>query len=123
MDITYQYTKLRCNFGRQPLVCEQAPELCDSVGTRPRTNVLDLGLPNLLIFRGDGDDRYNTGRNGYPSQRNDDKIIRDTYDLLVLTIRRINKDYRRGLCPWIASLRRVADHLVRFPLALLLGQA
>ncbi|XP_072936986.1 dynein axonemal intermediate chain 2-like [Epargyreus clarus] len=31
MDITYQYTKVRCNFGRQPLFCEQGPALVDSV--------------------------------------------------------------------------------------------
>lgn len=33
MDISYQYTKLRCNFGRQPLFCEQGPLLCDSIPT------------------------------------------------------------------------------------------
>ncbi|KAJ0181519.1 hypothetical protein K1T71_002241 [Dendrolimus kikuchii] len=31
MDIAYSYTKLRCDFGRQPMFCEQGPELCDSV--------------------------------------------------------------------------------------------
>ncbi|XP_022112334.2 dynein axonemal intermediate chain 2 isoform X1 [Pieris rapae] len=31
MEITFSYTKKRCEFGRQPLFCEQGPELCDSV--------------------------------------------------------------------------------------------
>jgi hypothetical protein len=31
MDITYQYTKLRCNFGRQVMFCEYGPEMCDSI--------------------------------------------------------------------------------------------
>lgn len=31
MEIAYSYTKRRCDFGRQPLFCEQGPELCDSV--------------------------------------------------------------------------------------------
>lgn len=33
MDITYQYTKRRCDFGRQPLFCEQGPDMCDSIAT------------------------------------------------------------------------------------------
>lgn len=31
MDISYQYNKLRSNFGRQPMFCEQGPELCDNI--------------------------------------------------------------------------------------------
>ncbi|XP_050361586.1 dynein axonemal intermediate chain 2-like [Nymphalis io] len=31
MEIAYSYTKRRCDFGRQPLFCEQGPELCDSI--------------------------------------------------------------------------------------------
>ncbi|XP_068621454.1 dynein axonemal intermediate chain 2-like [Battus philenor] len=31
MDIVYQYNKRRCDFGRQPLFCEQGPHLCDSI--------------------------------------------------------------------------------------------
>lgn len=30
MDIVYQYSKIRSNFGRQPIFCEQGPELSDS---------------------------------------------------------------------------------------------
>lgn len=33
MEISYQYTKMRRDFGRQPLFCEQGPELCDSIPT------------------------------------------------------------------------------------------
>ncbi|CAG9567629.1 unnamed protein product [Danaus chrysippus] len=33
MEISYQYTKKRCDFGRQALFCEQGPELCDSIST------------------------------------------------------------------------------------------
>ncbi|KOB62521.1 putative dynein intermediate chain 3, ciliary [Operophtera brumata] len=33
MEISYQYTKMRGNFGRQPQFCEQGPELCDSIPT------------------------------------------------------------------------------------------
>ncbi|KAM3955366.1 LOW QUALITY PROTEIN: dynein intermediate chain 3, ciliary-like [Aphomia sociella] len=33
MDISYQYTKKRCDFGRQPMFCEQGPEMCDSIAT------------------------------------------------------------------------------------------
>lgn len=33
MDLTYSYIKLRCNFGRQLMFCEQGPELCDSIPT------------------------------------------------------------------------------------------
>ncbi|XP_052756761.1 dynein intermediate chain 3, ciliary-like [Galleria mellonella] len=33
MDITYQYTKKRYDFGRQPMFCEQGPEMCDSIAT------------------------------------------------------------------------------------------
>ncbi|XP_026490548.2 dynein intermediate chain 3, ciliary-like [Vanessa tameamea] len=31
MEVAYSYTKRRCDFGRQPLFCEQGPELCDSI--------------------------------------------------------------------------------------------
>lgn len=31
MDISYQYNKKRGDFGRQPLFCEQGPQLCDSI--------------------------------------------------------------------------------------------
>ncbi|KPJ08451.1 Dynein intermediate chain 2, axonemal [Papilio machaon] len=31
MDINYQYSKKRGDFGRQPLFCEQGPQLCDSI--------------------------------------------------------------------------------------------
>ncbi|XP_059050189.1 dynein intermediate chain 3, ciliary-like [Achroia grisella] len=33
MDITFQYTRKRCDFGRQPMFCEQGPEMCDSIAT------------------------------------------------------------------------------------------
>ncbi|CAG4991625.1 unnamed protein product [Colias eurytheme] len=33
MEIAYAYTKRRCDFGRQPLFCEQGPEMCDTIGT------------------------------------------------------------------------------------------
>ncbi|KAI5644748.1 dynein intermediate chain 3, ciliary [Phthorimaea operculella] len=33
MDITYQYMKMRCKFGRQPLFCEAGPDMCDSIPT------------------------------------------------------------------------------------------
>lgn len=36
MEIVYTYTKLRSQFGRQPLFCEQGPELCDSIAPAPR---------------------------------------------------------------------------------------
>lgn len=29
--VNYQYTKLRRNFGRQAMFCEQGPELCDNI--------------------------------------------------------------------------------------------
>ncbi|CAK1550175.1 unnamed protein product [Leptosia nina] len=35
MEITYSYTKRRCDFGRQPLFCEQGPEMCDTIATNP----------------------------------------------------------------------------------------
>ncbi|XP_045784511.1 dynein axonemal intermediate chain 2-like isoform X2 [Maniola jurtina] len=35
MDIVYTYTKKRSSFGRQPLFCEQGPELCDSLAAAP----------------------------------------------------------------------------------------
>ncbi|XP_075991760.1 dynein axonemal intermediate chain 2-like [Anticarsia gemmatalis] len=33
MDITFQYSKLRNSFGRQPMFCESGPELCDTIPT------------------------------------------------------------------------------------------
>ncbi|XP_049885498.1 dynein axonemal intermediate chain 2-like [Pectinophora gossypiella] len=33
MDISFQYSKKRCEFGRQPLFCEQGPDMCDSIPT------------------------------------------------------------------------------------------
>ncbi|XP_063839163.1 dynein intermediate chain 3, ciliary-like [Ostrinia nubilalis] len=40
MEITYQYTKVRCSFGRQPLFCEQGPEMCDSVAANEKEQKL-----------------------------------------------------------------------------------
>lgn len=35
MDITHEYTKKRCDFGKQPQFCEQGPEMCDNVPPNP----------------------------------------------------------------------------------------
>lgn len=40
MEITYQYTKVRCNFGRQVMFCEAGPEMCDSVAASDKEQKL-----------------------------------------------------------------------------------
>ncbi|XP_013189544.1 dynein intermediate chain 3, ciliary [Amyelois transitella] len=40
MELVYQYTKRRCDFGRQPLFCEQGPEMCDSIAVTPAEHKL-----------------------------------------------------------------------------------
>lgn len=40
MEINYQYTKVRANFGRQVMFCEQGPEMCDSVAANEKEQKL-----------------------------------------------------------------------------------